>query len=64
MNQRIWNIKAREVQILIGALSKPQQPGETPPGDPWQKQDPQLAKTAILGSAHILKKLLDLPESR
>ena len=43
--------------------SNQQQSGETPAGDPWQKQDPQVAKTAILGSAHILRKVLDLLES-
>jgi hypothetical protein len=57
--QRMWNVKARVIPAIIGAtgtISKSfRQYVSTIPGnhDVWE-----LQKTAILGTAHILRKVL------
>ena len=62
--QRLWNVKAQVVPVVIGAL------GSTTPDFPKHlekipgKHIPAaLVKAALLGSFHILRKVLDLPES-
>jgi len=62
--QRMWNIKARAVPIVIGPLGATSSNLEKHLREiPGKNKIPHLAKTAILGSAHILRKVLDLPES-
>ena len=62
--QRMWNIKARVVPVVVGVL------GATSPGIekhldniPGKQDVRPLLKSALLGSAHILRKVLDLPGS-
>ena len=62
--QRMWNVKARVVPVVVGAL------GATSPGIekhldniPGKQDVRPLLKSALLGSAHILRKVLDLPGS-
>jgi len=63
--QRMWNIKARVVPIVIGALGATSNNLEKHLQEiPGKKKIPQLVKIAILGSAHILRNVLDLSESR
>ena len=62
--QRLWNTKAEVIPIVIGALG-----AHTPKLKtyldiiPGQHHIPALTKAALLGSAHILRRTLDLPES-
>jgi len=52
----MWNIKVRIVSIVIGALSNQQQSGETPRGDPWQKQDSPTSKDSNTWQCtHLMK---------
>ena len=62
--QRLWNVKAQVVPVVIGAL------GSTTPNFPkhlekipGKHRPTALVKAALLGSSHILRKTLDLPES-
>jgi len=58
----MWNIKARLVSI--GARGTTSNNLEKNLEEiPVKNTIPQRTKTAILGSAHILCKVLDLPES-
>jgi len=53
----MWNIKARVVPIVIGALGATSNNLEKHLQEiPGNNKIPQLVKTAILGSAHILRK--------
>ena len=58
--QRMWNIKARVVPSSQATSNNLEKHLQEIPG---KNKIPQLVKTAILGSAHILRKVLDLPES-
>jgi hypothetical protein len=57
--QRMWNVTTRVIPVIIGAtgtISKPfRKYVSTIPGNHEVKQ---LKKTAILGTAHILRKVL------
>jgi hypothetical protein len=60
----MWNVKARVVPVVVGAL------GAISPGIekhldniPGNQDVRPLLKFALLGSAHILRKVLDLPGS-
>ena len=62
--QRLWNVKAQVVPVVIGAL------GSTTPEFsrhlekiPGRHRPAALVKAALLGSSHILRRTLDLPES-
>ena len=62
--KRLWNCQAEVVPVVVGAL------GSTTPklkrylsSIPGEHRIPQLTKAALLGSAHILRRILDLPES-
>ena len=62
--RRLWNCQAEIVPVVVGAL------GSTTPklkkylsSIPGDHRTPQLIKAALLGSAHILRRTLDLPES-
>lgn len=62
--QRMWNVKAQVVPVVIGAL------GATSPeiekhlkNIPGKHDVRPLLKAALLGSAHILRRILDLPGS-
>ena len=62
--QRLWNTKTEVVPVVIGALGaytpKLKRYLEKIPGT---HNIPELMKAALLGSAHILRRCLDLPES-
>jgi len=57
--QRMWNVKARAIPVIIGAtgtISKSfRKHVSDRPGNHYVKE---LQKTAILGTAHILRKVL------
>jgi len=60
----MWKIKARVIPIVIGVLGANNNNLEKHIMEiPGKRKIPQLAMTAILGSAHILRKVLDLPGS-
>ena len=63
--QRMWDVKAKVVPVVIGALgavtNNLEAYLEQIPGDHRVRP---LIKTALLGSAHILRRVLDLPGSR
>ena len=60
--QKLWNVKAKVVPVVIGALGSTtahlEQHLENIPGT---HNVGSLLKSALLGSAHILRKVLDLP---
>jgi hypothetical protein len=60
----MWNVNARVVPVVVGAL------GATPSGIekhldtiPGNHDARPILKSALLSSAHILRKVLDLPGS-
>ena len=61
--QKLWNCKVRVIPIVVGVL------GAYSPNlhkyllVPGEHRERQLVKEALLGSAHILRRVLDLPES-
>ena len=62
--QRLWDVNAIIVPVVVGSL------GAVPPGIekhlaniPGNQDVRPLVKSALLGSAHILRKILDLPGS-
>lgn len=62
--KRMWNVKAEVVPIVIGALGAYSPKLEEYLAKiPGNHRKPQLVKAALLGSAHILRRILDLPES-
>lgn len=62
--QRLWNTKARVVPVVIGALGAVSNNLDGHLGEiPGEHGALPLTKTALLGSAHILRRVLDLPES-
>ena len=62
--QKLWNIKAKVVPVVIGALgAHTGKLNDYLAQIPGQHHAPQLIKAALLGSAHILRRTLDLPES-
>ena len=62
--RQLWNAKAAVVPVVVGALG-----AYTPrlknylEAIPGEHNIPQLLKAALLGSAHILRRVLDLPEA-
>ena len=60
--QKLWNVKAEVIPVVIGALGAVSTSLEghlqRTPGEHDMRK---LMKQAILGSAHILRKVLDLP---
>ena len=62
--QKLWNVKAEVIPVVIGALGAVSTSLEghlqRTPGEHDMRK---LMKQAILGSAHILRKVLDLPGS-
>jgi len=62
--QGMWNTKAGVVPIVIGDLRATTNNLDKHRKEiPDKNKIPQLAKTATLVSAHILQKVLNLPES-
>ena len=62
--QRLWNVKAQVVPVVIGALGSTT--SDLPKHlekIPGRHRPAALVKAALLGSSHILRKTLDLPES-
>jgi hypothetical protein len=57
--QRIWNVKTRVIPVVIGATGSISESfrkyGSNVPGN---RDVGELQKTAILGTAHILRKVL------
>ena len=61
---KLWNVKTCVIPVVIGALgAHTGKLNEYLAQIPGQHQIPQLVKAALLGSAHILRRTLDLPES-
>lgn len=62
--QRLWNVRTRVIPVVIGAMGahtdKLSGYLDTIPGT---HRKAELIKAALLGSAHILRRILDLPES-
>ena len=62
--QRLWNVKAEVIPVVVGALgavsTKLDHHLQRIPGDHNMRK---LIKQGILGSAHILRRVLDLPGS-
>ena len=57
--QRMWNVKARVIPIIIGATGTISKSFRKYVSDiPGNHNVKELQKTAILGTAHILRKLL------
>jgi hypothetical protein len=59
LTQRMWNVKARVIQLVIGAtgtISKSLRKYVS--NIPGNHDVKELQKTAILGTAHILRKVL------
>jgi hypothetical protein len=57
--QRMWNVKARMIPVIIGAtgtISKPFRKYVS--SIPGNNEVRELQKTVILGTAHILRKVL------
>jgi hypothetical protein len=57
--QRMWNVKTRVIPIIIGAIGTISKSFRkcvsTIPGN---HQDKEIQKTAVLGTAHILREVL------
>ena len=57
--QRVWNIKARVIPVIIGATGTISKSFRKYVSDIYGNHDvKELQKTAILGTAHILRKVL------
>jgi hypothetical protein len=57
--QRMWNIKARVIPVVIGAIGTISKSFRKYVSDiPGNRDVKELQKTAILGTAHILRKVL------
>jgi len=62
--QRLWNVQATVVPVVVGALGS-----HTPDLQrhldelPGNHKVASIVKSALLGSAHVLRKTLNLPES-
>ena len=57
--QRMWNVKAKVIPLIIGAtgtISKPLR--QFLSNKPGKHEIKELQNTAILGTAHILRKVL------
>ena len=57
--QRMWNVKTKVIPVIIGAtgtISKPFR--KCVSNIPGKHEVKELQKTAILGTAHILRKVL------
>ena len=57
--QRIWNVKTKVIPVIIGAtgtISKSFRKSMS--NIPGKREVTELQKTAILGTAHILRKVL------
>ena len=62
--KKLWNVKTNVVPVVIGALgAHTGRLNEYLDQIPGKHNLPQLVKAALLGSAHILRRTLDLPES-
>jgi hypothetical protein len=58
-NKRIWNLKAKVIPVLIGATETMSKPFRKYLSNiPGKNEIKELQKTAILGTAHILGKVL------
>jgi hypothetical protein len=57
--QRMWNVKARVIPVIIGATGTITKSFRKYVRNiPGNHDDGELQKTAILGTAHILRKVL------
>jgi len=57
--QRMWNVKIKVIPVIIGATGTISKSFRKYVSDiPGNHEDKELQKTAILGTAHILRKVL------
>jgi hypothetical protein len=57
--QRMWNVKARVIPVIIGATGTISKSfGKYVSSIPGNHEVRELQKTTILGTAHILRKVL------
>jgi hypothetical protein len=57
--QRMWNVKARVIPVIIGGTGTISKSSRKYVSDiPGNRDVKELQKTAILGTAHILRKVL------
>jgi hypothetical protein len=57
--QRMWNVKARVIPVIIGATGTISKSFRKYVSNiPGKKEVKELQKTVILGTAHILRKVL------
>ena len=57
--QRIWNVKTKVIPLIIGATGTISKPFRKYVSNiPGKHEVKKLQKTAILGTAHILRKVL------
>ncbi|KAJ8040969.1 hypothetical protein HOLleu_15434 [Holothuria leucospilota] len=62
--QRMWDVKAKVVPVVVGALGATTQNLDKHLEEiPGIHKAPDLLKAALLGTAHILRRFLDLPDS-
>ena len=57
--QRVWNVKTKVIPVIIGAAGTISKPFRINVSNiPGKHEVKELHKTAILGTAHILRKVL------
>jgi len=57
--QRMWNVKTKVIPVIIGATGTISKSFRKYVSNiPGKHEDKELQKTAILGTAHILRKVL------
>ena len=57
--QRMWNVKAKVIPVIIGAIGTISKSfRKYVSNKPWKHEVKELQKTAILGTTHILRKVL------
>jgi len=62
--KRLWHVKTEVIPVVIGAMGAHTKRLEGYLEKiPGTHRKPELVKAALLGSAHILRRILDLPES-
>ena len=56
--QRMWKVKTRVIPVIIGATGTPKSFRKHISNIPRNHEVKELQKTAILGTSHILRKVL------
>ena len=61
--QRMWNVKTKVIPVIIGATGTISNSFRKYLSNiPGKHEVKEIQKTAILGTAHILRKVLDTPK--